>query len=342
MRRKYYIDGVIALFVIIGVIFFYRSISRPHQAPTKKYSDHPQFVLFSFDGSKSNDIMTKTRNFAQEMKAQGKPIHFTYFVNASYFLTREEGQSYQGPGEATGKTNIGFAESKKDIAKRIEGFNLAVDEGHEIGSHTVGHFDGKNWSKEDWEKEFESFNAILAPLGLKQKEIIGFRAPYLSVNPALFKALGEMHFRYDTSDVSKKDEWPIKDKNGVWHIPLGMMKLEYSRQETISMDYSLWMAQSKVEERAKKGTELWNTYHKELVDGYMHYFKSHYDGKRSPVVVGDHFGEWNDDVYWEALKAFATQVCGLPDVYCSTYKEFVDYLDSVSLITASSSGSSSI
>ena len=32
------------------------------------------------------------------------------------------------------------------MAERLEQINLAVAEGHDLGSHACGHFDGKDWS----------------------------------------------------------------------------------------------------------------------------------------------------------------------------------------------------
>ena len=94
------------------------------------------------------------------------------------------------------------------------------------------------------------------------------------------------------------------------------------------MDYNIWTRQSNDKELAIKGTELWNSYFNDVVGAYMNYFKTSYDGNRNPVVITNHFSKWNDGVYWEAMKAFAENVCGLPQVRCVTFSDVVNYLNS--------------
>jgi hypothetical protein len=77
------------------------AVSLAVGAPEIKYqvsSSTPQFVLLSFDGSKSVPMLDETLDFQREMTAKGKPLHFTYFINASYFLTKDTAASYQAPG----------------------------------------------------------------------------------------------------------------------------------------------------------------------------------------------------------------------------------------------------
>jgi len=37
---------------------------------------------------------------------------------------------------------------------------------------------------------------------------------------------------------------------------------------------------------------------------------------------------WNDGMYWEAMKAFAERVCGMPDVECVTMSTLAGALES--------------
>ena len=303
-------------------------------------SSEPQFVLLSFDGSKSIDMWRSTREFAQQMNAKGKPLHFTYFINSIYFLTKENAHLYKSPREKEGVSLIGYSESKEDIAQRIDQVSSAFKEGNEIGSHTAGHFNGSTWSFDEWHQEFLSFERLLfgaqannpsvqmSTLSMSQSDIVGFRAPELGVNDNLYKVLAQFKFLYDASGVGSPHTQPHKDSYGIWHIPLSTIQIGESRSPAVAMDYSLWMHQSKGKNIAFKGTELWNQYFSDVKGAYLEYFNEVYKDGRAPVVIGHHFSLWNDGVYWEAMKAFAEEVCGMKDVRCVTFKEYVNYLNS--------------
>jgi len=316
-------------------------VSNALRAPKVTYaitSSTPQFIVFSFDGSKSIPMLDETLDFQQKMMSENRPLHFTYFINAAYFLTKENSQFYQAPGQVSGTSQIGFSSSTNDISLRVHEFNKAFTLGNEIGSHSAGHFDGSGWSYDEWRQEFSSFMSVLtnvqrnnssapidAPLFLSN--IHGFRAPNLGVNDNLYKVLGENMFSYDASGVNATDAWPEKDIYGVWHIPLGTVYLGTDKRPVISMDYSIWTRQSTDKEEAVKGTPLWNQYYNDIETAYMNYFNTNYNENRSPIVIADHFSKWNDGVYWEALKAFAENVCGKPNIQCVTFKDVVNYLN---------------
>lgn len=309
------------------------AVSLAVSAPKVKYqvsSSTPQFVILSFDGSKSVTMLNETLAFQQKMQAENKPLYFTYFINATYFLTKENAKLYQAPKQVPGISNIGFSDSASDIALRVAGFNRAFATGNEIGSHLAGHFNGATWSYNEWQKEFNSFAWLLAnvqknnPLQKIESpnfltEIKGFRAPNLGVNDSLYQVLGDRHFLYDTSGIGSMTAWPKKDAGGVWRIPLGTIFVGPNKHPLVAMDYNLWQYQSDAGE--------WNKNYSEVESAYLNYFKTNYYGNRAPVVIGHHFTKWNDGVYWEALKAFAENVCGLPQVRCATFQDLVAYLD---------------
>lgn len=301
-------------------------------------TSNPQFVLLSFDGSKSLPMWEETRNFAKEMNDKGKPLHFTYFINSIYLLTEKNKDAYSSPLGEKGRSMIGFADSEEDVVKRVVEMKKAVDEGNEIASHTAGHFLGGKWNEEEWKKEFYSFKNLISdaqknnpsvkvPGTTFLSDVVGFRAPELGVNESLFKTLKEFNFSYDASGVGLPDAFPNKDGNGIWHIPLNTIEVGVGKDSAIAMDYSLWMHQSQGLEEAKKGTELWDGYFKDVKNAYLEYFNRNYKNKRAPVVIGHHFSLWNDGVYWEAMKSFAEEVCGRPDVMCVTFKDYVRYLN---------------
>ncbi len=300
----------------------------------------PQFVLISFDGSKSIETWKDLAAFKDEMRAAGKPLHMTYFINAAYFLTGDTRHLYTGPNQEVGKTNIGIADGVEDIRQRIIEVNTAVADGDEIASHTTGHFSGSSWTMAQWEEELGTFSKIffglnaiypdahLPKLNLTPADVIGFRAPYLDKSPGLYEALHDLHARYDSSEVSSNNGWPTKDAQGMWHIPLGTISLGPRHVRTIAMDYNIYVHDTEAKSILKKDSPEWQAVYGDTLASFRDYFNHNYHSSRAPVLIGYHFSQkWNDGVYWEVMKNFAREVCGRPEVRCGTFKELVKYLD---------------
>lgn len=310
-----------------------------------------QFVLFSFDGSRTLPVIQYALDFASDMRARGKPLHFTFYVNAAHFLN-DEAAARLGV-----RTQVYYGGTPDMVEKRIALFKRALSEGHEMASHAVGHDDGSYWSEARWAEEFDRFAGIMrqaealntdgrAPAIYRDEQdgrarpesrpaqtfapstFAGFRAPELGMSAELYPALAKAGFRYDSSGVGLPDVWPQKNAYGTWLIPLPTLSFGPARQPVLSMDYSIWMHQSGARDVAKRGDELWSAYFHETMDAYRRYFRSNYEGNRAPVMIANHlYTDWNDEVYWEALKELAEEVCGLPDVACASYRELVDHMD---------------
>lgn len=283
-------------------------VSNP---PTQSLRRAKQFVLLSFDGSESLAMWQRTRDFAKEMRLKNKPINFTYFISSVYFLP---------PNTKDVPSLIGYSMSVEDITKRIEQVKLAQSEGHEIGSHMNGHYKSTDWNENKWMSEFDIFNKI-SPV-----KTTGFRSPLLSRNNNLYKVLPKFGYKYDSSGVGKMGEYPQKNQYGTWEIPLVTMALP-GGGATLSMDYNIYLSQTRAKDVLKKGTSEWNKNYKQALGAFQNYFDKNYHGTRAPVVIGNHFSLWNDGLYFEALKTFASNVCGLPEVKCGTFRELVEYLD---------------
>ena len=224
----------------------------------KQVERPPQFVMFAFDGSYTLDVWKNSRNFTQLKKQNGVDAHFTFFLNPVYLLTRATSQYYDAPGGRKGSA-IGWGDSVEDVSLRVDQLNQAYLEGHEIGSHAIGHWDGSGWSESDWDSEFSQFNHILDNLfsinGIQQtsegfsnllfnKDIIGFRAPQLGVSEGLWPTLAKYGFKYDTSKTSKEQYWPRKAANGLWNFPLARIQEPGGARTWLSMDYNFCVRDS--------------------------------------------------------------------------------------------------
>lgn len=293
----------------------------------------PQLILLSFDGSRSLEAWQRSRNFAKEMEAKGIPLRFTYFISAVYFVNTSDRQLYNAPGgKGVGNSAIGWGGKPEDIKKRLDQVNLAYQEGHEIASHGVGHFNGNRWSEADWTREFNYFeqfifnayniNNLEGSLGFDNTAIQGFRAPELGKSSGLYKTLQKQGFRYDASKVSKLNYWPQK-QNGVWNFPLASLTTAKTGKNVLSMDYNFYYAHS----QAKPNPGNAKFYEEDTLQTYLKYFDNNYGGNRAPMHIGHHFSAWNNGAYWNAMFRFAEAVCGQPEVKCITYRELADFMD---------------
>ena len=287
----------------------------------------PQYVLISFDNSSSNALWERSRALAERSNAK-----FTYFLSCVFLIDRADRKSYQAPGESNGRSNIGYAASKDDIAKRLDNIWRARNEGNEIASHACGHFDGRTWSKADWIREFTAYKQVLRtawakygsdpePEGWKtfvDTEVRGFRAPYLSASPALLSALKDMGYAFDASSVSKGPALPIH-AGGLYQFALPTISEGPEHRPVVAMDYNMFVRHSGGFERADHLNEFENR----AYDAFKGAFDRQYRGERIPFQIGIHFTLMNGDAYWRALERFTSDVCTQPDVRCTTYSDYL-------------------
>jgi hypothetical protein len=298
----------------------------------------PQFIVMAFDNCTELERWQELTDFAAEMNKDGDKLHFTFFVSGINFIADANRRIYEGPHQPRGASRINFGGSPEDVARRVAYVNGLHRSGHEIASHAVGHFNGASWSAGDWDKEFRSWsglienvgpnNALEAKLDIVPAQVIGFRAPYLAKGPGLYAALKTNGFRYDTSGVGRSDEWPQKI-DGVWRFNLAMLKIAGSGKGTLSMDYNFFVAQSGAHLSPARYAEARD----QTLATYVQYFKTNYAGNRAPLHIGHHFFGYQGGAYNEALKIFARNVCGLPEVRCITYAKLADFMDEQSAET---------
>ena len=306
--------------ILLLLCFSAEAIERP-----------PQFVNLAFDGSKSLKMWQKTTAFAK-----AEDLKFTYFISGVYFLAEKDTTFYDGPRVRAGRSAIGFGGKKATVTARNSWVQASYKAGHEIASHANGHYDGTPWSLEEWSDELRQFENILmwsrqtykgASANTWQNgvigNLIGFRAPLLGRNDSMFKALRNNGYTYDTSRVRSANHWP-KKLNGVWDFPLASLRMAYSNKRTLSMDYNMYVAQSKGKRGDKSNFEKWEN---EVYETYLQYFKANYLGNRAPLDIGHHFSLWNGGIYWRAMQRFARTVCSEPEVICGTYTDMYNFLE---------------
>ncbi|MCR4268626.1 polysaccharide deacetylase [Nitratireductor sp. ZSWI3] len=301
----------------------------------------PQYVIVSFDGALHLEQWERSRALGRETGAR-----FTYFLSCVYLLSSQTRQTYQAPGMARGRSNVGYGYSREDVAGRLSQIWSARAEGHDIANHACGHFDGKDWSAADWESEFDQFTKIVSdawklngidgePAGWRnfvRSEIRGFRAPYLSTNKALYRALETRGFAYDASGVSRGPALPTR--GDVMRFSLPLIPEGPREKQVIAMDYNLYVRHSGGKEKPEKAS----SFEERAYEAFLTSFRKQYEGKRTPVQLGFHFTLMNDGAYWNALERFTREVCVRQDVRCVSYRDYIAQISGKAERGASSAG----
>jgi len=301
-----------------------------HGAPTTGAAQalKPQYVIISFDGA--HDIAQWERSRALAARTGAR---FTYFLSCVFLLSRDKRGEYLPPGRKAGRSEVGFAQTKAEVARRLGEIRLAAAEGHEIASHACGHFDGKEWSKNDWLQEFAAFGRILRdaydingiagePAGWKEfasTAVSGFRAPYLSTSGALYDALREAGFRYDATGISRGPVDPHAE-GGVERFSLPQIPEGPKARRIIAMDYNLFVRHSGGFERPDEAA----AFQARSQEAFRAAFDAQYQGSRAPLQLGFHFTLMNGGAYWQALEQFAEEVCVKADVVCTSYADYLE------------------
>lgn len=209
-------------------------------------------------------------------------------------------------------------------------------EGHDISSHTCGHFDGGEWTATYWTTEFRTFDDVLTgawktvgaeteePAGWKdfvRNGITGFRAPYFSTGPGMVEAEKQAGIRYDASLVTKGPMWP-EEKDGLIRFGLPLIPEGPSGRPIIAMDYNLFIRHSGGLDNPSRSAE----FEERTYSAFRAAFDKQYDGDRIPLQIGLHFVEMNGGAYWRAMERLVTEVCGKEDVACVSYSQAIDML----------------
>jgi peptidoglycan/xylan/chitin deacetylase (PgdA/CDA1 family) len=303
-------------------------LAAPASADPPQRSRAKQYVMISFDGAGAVSQWHRSMALGQKTGAR-----FTYFLSCANVLPWDQSYRYQSPEGRGGRSNIGFARDSNEVRARLLAIWSAASQGHEIGNHTCGHFDGKDWTKEQWLSEFRSFDTILSnafkdngsgyePQGWREfvkKGIRGFRAPYLSTDKGLYEALAVRGFKFDASGVERDVSGPKGDaqlaKFSLPQIPEGP-----SERRIVAMDYNMFVRHSGGFERASGSAE----FEERAYTAFRRAFDKQYDGRRRPLQIGLHFTLMNGGAYWRAMERLVNEVCVKPDVRCVSYSKYLE------------------
>lgn len=295
----------------------------------------PQFVIFSFDGGGYAD---RWRLFLDTAKAS--QATFTVFMTGTYFLPEASRTDYTAPGNEPGVADVAFSKSDEQLATLLTNLNRAVNEGHELGSHAVGHLCkgtsnevGATWTATQWGKELDQFTSFFQrakdrapeligePLLADPNTVEGFRAPCLEYNrEALMPALVDRGYRYDSSAIATGVEWPTHD-DGLWEFPISTVYFNGDR--TLTLDYNLWLRFNGGKDRPEVAPAM----RARTTEVYDTVLASVLAGNRAPLVIANHFNNWSGNAFNPATADFMADACLRPDVQCVPFTVVVDWLE---------------
>lgn len=296
----------------------------------------PQFVVVSFDGACKHDLMQHYRDLAASVGG-----HFTFFLSGLCVLPDAQRFAYRPPRKPVGTSAIGFGDASL-IEQRIADWGAAYREGHEIGSHFLGHFcDSKGvgtWSAADWQSEIDQFDdfvdnwqkynpGVSGSLPFTTGVIHGGRTPCLAgKRDQYLPVFAHNGWTYDSSGTGSL-RWPTyQSAYRLWEIPMQTVKIAGYGKSAISMDYNFLYAQNKAAVTAPKAT--CDRIRQSTYQTYQDALNAVYAGNRAPLILGNHFNTWVCGAYRDALTSFITDThAAHPDVRFVSFDELVQWLD---------------
>ncbi|NNG36607.1 polysaccharide deacetylase [Nakamurella aerolata] len=312
---------------------------KPGQKP-------PQFVVVSFDGVGWDEKWQYWFDISKKV-----PFRFTGFLSGTYLLSDQTKLNYQPPKHDRGSSDINW-NLPEDLPVEIDDLNSALAAGNEIGTHFNGHFcgagGGSEWTEADWNQELDQFFSLLAnyqknnniskKLNLTKDDIKGERTPCLEgTEEALFPALKKHGLEYDSSFTKRGISWPKQSpKYKIWQIGMAEFPMHgtitgntdlppeaRTNHFQITMDYNFWYSQEQARsaspEQSKKDSQ-------QVVDTYQDMYDATFNGNRAPLILGNHFNQWNNNAYSDAIGAFVLQTCGKPDTQCVPFRDLIAWM----------------
>lgn len=298
----------------------------------------PQFVLFSFDGvgvSPNWDLFLRT--------AERSNARFTALMTGLYFLTDDARRQYRGPGHRPGEAAIGFGGTKAEVVQQIHYLNRTWFGGHELGTHYVGHFcrgdryPGERWSTRDWNHELDQFFALMQnwrrntgilhgpDLAFPRTVVKGGRTQCLEGAPGtLFPALMAHGMTWDSSQPAevKGLAWPKKVR-GIWEFAIPYAYSPPLKRAQTALDFNFWVSVNGAKNIPGDAIRL-----RRIVKETYHYmYDRAYAGNRAPLVIANHFNEWNGNAFNPATADFMADVCGRAETLCITHADLVAWLE---------------
>jgi peptidoglycan/xylan/chitin deacetylase (PgdA/CDA1 family) len=285
-------------------------------------SNTPQIILLTFDDSvTSNSFRLAQGILTNHVNPNGDQVKATFFVSL-------------------------------DAAIDYGCVNKLYAAGHEIAIHTMTHSTSTNTGLATWRQEIVGCRKALSQYAaIPLDDIVGFRAPYLGFNNAMFQLLKERAFGYDSSLL----EWPgsasTNAANYLWPYTLddGVKQTNSTGAFPIQsvpglFEIPLWnQVTSGVSAVSMDPPDSWTS--NDLSALWKTNFLLHYQGNRAPYGIYLHAtttNQWlsNTNYPWrnEALNGFMEWARAYSNVWFLSVHDLADFMENpVSVDQASTS-----
>lgn len=291
----------------------------------------PQFLLLSYDNVGNYPVVDQLRNMADSTGAK-----LTFFLSGVFLLDQAHKKLYLPPRHAPGASSIGFQGSyegrtpQDSVRQLVLSLQGAQMEGNEIGTHLVGHFCGptgiSKWNRAQFAFELAQWSSLAANVdrnmgldtgGVLRMPLQGGRTPCLEGNPDEYlAAFADAGLTYATY-IRRLDQWPVR-RGGLWFFGIPLIKPYDGGNPLLAADYN-FMKRYGDTGGQRRVDQIYLT----LRAAFDHV----YAGNRAPLELGGHTTVLMDGAWYAAEQRLLSEVCGLPDVRCSTYSEAVTWLN---------------
>ncbi|MGI8415648.1 MAG: polysaccharide deacetylase [Nakamurella sp.] len=287
---------------------------------------------------------------------QKVPFHFTANLTGLYLLDQAHKDYYHGPGHKPGTTSLGAWNTPDEVKQEVLDLNAAYAKGDEIGSHFMGHFCSDNppganvWTTKDWDSDLDQFFDVwnnyrkvdqvpgMPTLKIPASEVVGERTPCLQgTQEKLYPALVAHHIVYDESFTRRGIVWPDQSpKYKIWGMGMAEFPMHGSIPQygtnhfQITMDYNFWYSQeySASTGQMKKVTQTQsNADAAQVTATYQDMLAGAMAGSHAPLLLGNHFNDWNNNAYTAALGNFLLANCAKSGVHCVPFRDVVDWMN---------------
>ncbi|MEO1630499.1 MAG: polysaccharide deacetylase family protein [Bacteroidota bacterium] len=298
-------------------------------------AETPQFVLLTFDDCVLPSTEARLRPIVDGLtNPDGRDLLRTYFVS---------------------RTNCPTSNTDSTDAALVRELYLA---GHEIANHTERHDTDETLSDDDWTAAIEAQQRFLIDeAGLPSSAMTGFRAPFLRTNPALFRTVDALGFRYEASLLEHPyaaiapfgeppvstdpaayvwphtldygagvacgfflaNDCPDEPLPGLWTIPAWM----FADPAGLAADSAVYYGAFDI------GTPLGGVYPisgDRLRDLYAANFRTRYDGNRAPFNVYLHASTITDAARQDEVRRVLEATLAQPDVWAITMDGLIAWM----------------
>jgi peptidoglycan/xylan/chitin deacetylase (PgdA/CDA1 family) len=296
----------------------------PSQPPTPEPMPRDaQLIVLGFDGSGDPAATARWRQLLAPSAS-----HVTFFLSGAYLLRRQDRDRYHPPHHRVGASDIGFAGDWQ--TRMFEQLQAAHDEGHEIASHTIGHFCSGypgsvgTWNAADWHSELTQYQGLLDTVPLAVGTPLGLRSPCLEGDLRVLRKVEKQHgMTYDASGTGSLGSWPVRQQ-GVWELPLPLVPIPGSGRHALAMDYNFFFQLASGRSLDPRASVVVGQETRAALEGAL---ATQLRSGRPPLVLGAHFEHWDHDAYTQAFADFLTAHCGVGPVRCVSFAEAVRWLE---------------